>query len=161
MGPRLGITQANRTATDRLTREPGTESKSGAESLPGGTRRRRNGDLKRHSEPFIFGALTPKENLGDGLSRQLLGYDDSILMARVEFEVGAVGDVHAHAHSQVSFVVSGEFDVFIDGLEKRLGPGDAFYIHPNLDHGAVCREAGVLVDVFSPVREDFLNEDES
>ena len=117
--------------------------------------------MKRHSEPFMFGELTPKENVGEGLTRQLFGYDDSILMARVEFEEGAEGYVHAHPHSQVSYVESGEFDVFINGEEKRLGPGDSFYIHPNLDHGAVCRKAGVLLDVFSPVREDFLNEQES
>ena len=116
--------------------------------------------MKRRSEGFMFGSQTPRETVGDGLTRQLFGYDDSILMARVEFEEGAVGAVHAHMHSQVSYVESGEFDVYIDGVEKRLGPGDSFYIHPNLDHGAVCRKAGVLLDVFSPVREDFLNEDE-
>ena len=109
----------------------------------------------------MFGALTPKENVGEGVTRQLFGYDDSILMARVEFEVGAEGYVHAHPHSQVTYVESGEFDVYIDGMETRLGPGDSFYIEPNLDHGAVCRKAGVLIDVFSPVREDFLNEDEA
>lgn len=54
---------------------------------------------------------------------------------------------------------AGEFDVSIDGVEKRLGPGDSFYIHPNLDHGAICRKAGVVLDVFSPVRADFLDED--
>ena len=117
--------------------------------------------MKRHSDAFIFGAHTPKEPVGEGLTRQLFGFDDAILMARVEFEVGAVGQVHAHPHSQVTYVESGEFDVYIDGVEKRLGPGDSFYIHPDLDHGAVCRKAGVLLDVFSPVREDFLNEDES
>jgi len=108
----------------------------------------------------MFGDRTPRESVGDGLTRQLFGYDDAILMARVEFEAGAVGEIHAHTHSQVSYVQSGEFDVHIDGVEKRLGPGDSFYIHPNLDHGAVCRKAGVLLDVFSPVREEFLNEDE-
>ena len=48
--------------------------------------------------------------------------------------------------------------VFINGERKLLGPGDSFYVEPNLDHGAVCRKAGVLLDVFSPVREDFLEE---
>jgi len=112
--------------------------------------------MKHSSAAFMFGDATPTEIVGDGIKRQLFGFNDSILMARVEFEVGAVGDVHAHPHSQVSYVESGEFDVFIDGVEKRLGPGDSFCIHPNLDHGAVCRKAGVLLDVFSPVREDFL-----
>ena len=116
--------------------------------------------MVRQSKAFVLGAQTPKESVGAGITRQLLGYDDSILTARVEFEAGAVGDIHSHVHSQVSYVQSGEFDVHIDGVEKRLGPGDSFYIHPNLNHGVVCRKAGVLLDVFSPVREDFLNEDE-
>ena len=80
-------------------------------------------------------------------------------MARVEFEAGAEGYVHAHPHSQVAYVESGEFDVFIDGVTKRLGAGDCFYIYPNVDHGAVCIKAGVLLDVFSPVREDFLDKE--
>lgn len=107
----------------------------------------------------MFGGSTPAEAVGDGIKRQIFGYNDSIMMVRVQFKAGSVGDMHSHPHSQVSYVESGEFDVFIDGVEKRLGPGDSFFIHPNLDHGAVCRKAGVLLDVFSPVREDFLNED--
>jgi quercetin dioxygenase-like cupin family protein len=115
--------------------------------------------MKRQSKAFMMGAQMPKEAVGEGLNRQILGYNDSIMMVKVKFDVGAVGAVHAHLHSQVAYVESGEFDVFIDGVEKRLGPGDSFYIEPNLDHGAVCRKAGVLIDVFSPVREDFLDPD--
>ena len=115
--------------------------------------------MKRHSKAFMMGDRTPRESVGEGIVRQLFGYNDSILMARVEFEAGAVGAVHAHPHTQVTYVVSGEFDVFIDGVETRLGPGDSFFIAPNLDHGAVCRKAGVLIDVFSPVRDDFLSTD--
>jgi len=117
--------------------------------------------MKRQSQAIMLGDQTPKESVGEGITRQLFGYDDSILMARVEFEVGAVGDIHAHMHSQVTYVQCGEFDVFIDGVETRLGPGDSFYVEPNLDHGAVCRKAGVLIDVFSPVRDDFLAVDET
>lgn len=115
--------------------------------------------MKRHSKAFMMGDRTPRESVGEGIVRQLFGYNDSILMAKVEFEAGAVGAVHAHPHTQVTYVVSGEFDVFIDGVETRLGPGDSFFIAPNLDHGAVCRKAGVLIDVFSPVRDDFLSTD--
>jgi quercetin dioxygenase-like cupin family protein len=114
--------------------------------------------MKHCSAPFLFGERTPKESVGEGLKRQVFGYDGSILMAKVEFDVGAIGQVHSHLHSQVSYVESGEFDVLIDGVEKRLGPGDSFYIQPNIAHGAICRKAGVLIDVFSPIREDFLAE---
>lgn len=114
--------------------------------------------MKRQSQAFMLGNRTPRESVGEGITRQLFGYDDSILMARVEFDVGAIGDRHTHVHSQTSYVQSGEFDVYIDGVETRLGPGDSFYIAPNLEHGAVCRKPGVLIDVFSPVRDDFLEE---
>ena len=40
--------------------------------------------------------------------------------------------------------------------EKVLRAGDGYYVAPNLPHGCVCLEAGVLVDTFSPMREDFL-----
>lgn len=116
--------------------------------------------MKRQSKAFMLGDRTPRESVGDGLTRQLFGYDDSILMARVEFEAGAVGAVHAHVHSQATYVESGEFEVYIDGVKTRLGQGDSFYVAPNLDHGAVCRKPGVLIDVFSPVRDDFLDESE-
>jgi len=117
--------------------------------------------MNRESEAFFTGKDTPRDQVGEGLARQLFGFNDSIMMARVEFAEGAVGEVHAHPHSQTTYVESGEFDVFIDGVERRLGPGDGFFVRPNLDHGAVCRKAGVLLDVFSPVREDFLEERES
>ena len=113
------------------------------------------------SNAFFHGDKTPKETVGEGIARQLFGYNDSILMARVEFAPGAVGAVHAHPHSQVTYVESGEFEVFIDGEKQRLGAGDSFFVDPNLDHGALCLKAGVLLDVFSPVRDDFLGEDKA
>ena len=112
--------------------------------------------MKSISDAFILSKDAPQEQAGEGLTRQLLGYDGSLMLVRVIFEEGAEGYVHKHHHAQVSYVESGEFDVFIDGVEKRLGPGDSFFVQPNLEHGAVCRKAGVLLDVFSPMREDFL-----
>ncbi len=117
--------------------------------------------MKHSSGAFIQARDVEIKDLGDGIRRQLLGYNDILMVARVEFEEGAEGYVHAHPHAQVSYIESGEFDVFIDGHRKRLGPGDSFCVEPNLDHGAVCRKTGVLLDVFSPVREDFLGETQS
>lgn len=115
--------------------------------------------MKHASASFILGSRTRRRQVGEGLTRQLFGYDDSILMARVECEAGAVGAVHSHPHAQVTYVESGEFDIYIDGTEKRLVAGDSYYVRPDLEHGMVCRQSGSLLDVFSPVREDFLDED--
>ncbi len=114
--------------------------------------------MDAQSSPFVVAKETHKEDLGGGISRQILGYGPEIMIVRVWFEKGAVGDVHSHRHSQASYVESGKFEVFIDGEKRVLEAGDSFCIKPHLDHGAVCLEAGVLLDTFSPLREDFLGE---
>ena len=110
------------------------------------------------SAAFVDAKGTPKEDLGGGITRQLLGYGPEIMIVRVWFDKGAIGQVHAHRHSQSTYVESGRFEVFIDGKKRVLEAGDCFYIAPHLDHGAVCLEQGVLIDTFSPMREDFLGE---
>ena len=108
------------------------------------------------SEKFMSGNDLEWEVVGEGLKRKIMGYDDKIMLVKVFFEVGAVGQLHEHYHSQVTYVESGSFDVTIDGVTKTLKGGDSFYIPPHALHGAICTEAGVLIDVFSPIREDFM-----
>jgi len=91
-----------------------------------------------------------------GISRQLLGYGEALLMARVWFDKGAVGAVHQHHHAQLSYVESGEFEVDVGGQKQNLKTGDSFYIEPDKDHGVTCLAAGSILDLFSPLREDFL-----
>lgn len=110
------------------------------------------------SPPFVFDLDTPKETVGKGIVRQILGYGPEIMVVRVRFEEGSVGEVHAHPHSQSTYVESGKFEVFVDGETRVLRAGDGFYIAPGLDHGALCLKRGVLIDTFSPGREDFLGE---
>nr|WP_299340545.1 cupin domain-containing protein [Allomuricauda sp.] len=108
------------------------------------------------SKEFIKGTDLDWEVVGEGLKRKIMGYDDKIMLVKVHFEVGAVGQMHEHYHSQVTYVESGSFDVTIDGKTQTLKGGDSFYIPPHALHGAICTEAGVLIDVFSPIREDFM-----
>ena len=78
------------------------------------------------------------------------------MMVKVKFEKGAVGALHQHFHTQTTCCASGQFEFTIGGEKKVIGIGDGVYIEPNMLHGAACLEAGELIDVFSPVREDFL-----
>lgn len=109
--------------------------------------------MKSCSKSFM--KSVPGKKVDAGIEQQIFGYDPSILMARASFEKGSVGTVHSHPHSQVTYVESGEFEVNIDGELQILVAGEAFYVPPNTSHGAVCRQAGALIDVFSPIREDF------
>jgi quercetin dioxygenase-like cupin family protein len=86
-----------------------------------------------------------------------MAFEEKMMLVRVEFEVGAIGTVHKHHHIQMTSVESGVFEVEIAGEKKILKAGDVFYIPANILHGAACLEAGVLIDVFTPMREDFIN----
>ena len=114
--------------------------------------------MKYQSSCFLFGKEEPEIVVEEGVTRQLLGFDDFVLMARVSFEADAIGYTHKHPHSQVAYVESGVFDFTVGSETRRLHAGDCAYIPPDVDHGACCVEAGVLLDIFSPIREDFLPE---
>ena len=105
---------------------------------------------------FIENASVEWENVDKGMRRKIMAYDDKLMVVKVEFETGGVGTLHQHFHSQITHVESGVFEVEIGDEKKILKAGDAFYIPSNVMHGAVCLEAGVLIDVFSPMREDFI-----
>ena len=90
------------------------------------------------------------------ISRQIVGFNDKIMMVNVRFKAGGVGALHSHHHSQVTYIAEGKFEVTIDGKTKLLKTRDSFYIPSNIIHGVVCIDDGVLVDVFSPMREDFV-----
>lgn len=98
----------------------------------------------------------PWEDASIGIQRQVYGYDDRIMLVKVKFEQGAVGDLHQHPHSQVTYVESGAFEFSIADEIQVLKSGDGCYVPPNTQHGCVCLEPGILIDVFSPRREDFL-----
>lgn len=114
--------------------------------------------VSSESPAFVEAAKTLKEDMGGGIQRQILGYGAELMIVRVWFDKGAVGEVHSHRHTQSAYVESGKFEVQIDGEKRVLEAGDSFYVAPHVDHGAVCLEAGVLLDTFSPAREDFLGE---
>ena len=108
------------------------------------------------SKEFLMTKDIEWETVGVGVKRKIMGYDDKIMLVHVAFDKGGIGPMHQHYHSQVTYVVSGSFDVTIDGKTETLKTGDSFYIPPNVLHGAICTEAGELIDVFSPIREDFM-----
>lgn len=108
------------------------------------------------SEVFVFDKDQPWRESGPGARRKILGYDGELMAVRFSFETGGVGALHNHPHRQTSVVASGVFDVTISGRTERLRAGDCYIVPPNAVHGAVCIEAGDLIDSFTPVRADFL-----
>jgi quercetin dioxygenase-like cupin family protein len=105
---------------------------------------------------FLLDADFEWEDLGGGVMRQIMGYNDDLMMVKFKFQKGGVGALHHHIHSQGAVVMSGVFELEIEGEKQILRAGDGYFIEPDLWHGAVCLEDGILIDAFNPQRADFI-----
>lgn len=100
---------------------------------------------------------TETKDLGGGVTRKVLSYSKNLMACELKFAKGAVGALHSHPHEQIGYVVSGSFEVEEAGQEKKIvRRGDTYYMAPDIEHGVVALEDSVLLDIFTPVREDFL-----
>ena len=99
---------------------------------------------------------TVLKELGGGSSRRVLSHNDQLMAVEVFFEEGAIGAMHTHPHTQCSYVLSGRFRYTVEEESVELCPGDSIVVPSGLPHGTLCLEKGVLLDVFTPCREDFL-----
>ncbi len=107
------------------------------------------GIYKRHEDTALL-------NLGGGTTRRILAWNDQLMSVEVGFEAGAVGAPHTHPHVQCSYVLSGRFRYTVEGESVEMSPGDSIVVPGGLVHGTECLEQGVLLDVFTPARQDFL-----
>lgn len=105
---------------------------------------------------FVFNDDIPLDDLGGGVSRKVMAYSKNGMSVQVRFEEGGIGAMHSHPHEQFTYVISGEFEFTIDGVTKTVKAGDLLYKAPNVPHGCTCLKAGMLLDNFVPMREDFV-----
>ena len=108
------------------------------------------------NEPFVYAKDCNLESVSEGVKRKILAYGDELMAVEVHFEKDAVGPLHSHPHTQVSYVLEGAFEFEINGVTRIVKKGDTLYKSPNLVHGCKCTEKGILLDLFTPYREDFI-----
>lgn len=98
----------------------------------------------------------PVTEPGPGIKRQLV-VGQNMMMCRFTFEPFLVTAEHTHPHEQMTLIVKGRVRFFIDGKENIVSAGDVLHFPPHNLHGAtMLDEEVVLIDIFSPIREDFL-----
>lgn len=107
---------------------------------------------------WVFHRDTLPQPAGAGVVRRVLAYNSQLMCVENTFETGAVGALHSHPHTQITYVASGRFSFTIDGETHEVGQGDTLLKTDGVEHGCTCLEAGVLLDIFNPMREDFLPE---
>ena len=99
----------------------------------------------------------PVERPGEGIERQVV-VGQQLMLCRFRFAPNLVTPEHSHPHEQMSIVVSGKVRFFVEGEERVAAPGDVLQFPAGCWHGAtMMEEEVVLIDIFTPVREDFLN----
>ena len=107
-------------------------------------------------ERWVFHGDTEAVKAGEGVVRRVLAYSKDLMWVENTFEKGAVGSLHHHPHTQITYVVSGEFEFNIEGEKRIVKAGDTMLKMDGVEHGCVCLEAGILLDIFTPMREDFV-----
>ena len=94
--------------------------------------------------------------MAEGILRRTLVHGDKTVLCEFSFNRGAVVPPHSHIYEQTGYLISGKLIFTINGDELAVNPGDGWCIRANVEHSAFVPENTVLVEVFSPVREDYL-----
>jgi unsaturated pyranuronate lyase len=98
----------------------------------------------------------PIEQVAEGIERQMI-IGERVMICRFRFKPFLVTPEHEHPHEQVTMVAEGRVRFLVEGKERIAGPGDVLHFPPGCRHGAtMMEEEVVLIDIFSPIREDFL-----
>ncbi|HZH59824.1 MAG TPA: cupin domain-containing protein [Metabacillus sp.] len=96
------------------------------------------------------------ESAEPGVKRKIFQPGEGIMMMEVRFEKNAEGYEHSHVHEQMSYCLEGKLAFRIDGKETIITKGETIYIPSNAKHGVTALEESVLLDSFTPIREDLL-----
>ncbi len=91
-----------------------------------------------------------------GLQRKVLAYNDKLSLIEHRMQEGWVGALHSHPHDQVVYVVRGHLKVTCEGKTFDVGAGDSFVVRGGVTHGAAALEDSLVVDIFTPIREDYI-----
>jgi quercetin dioxygenase-like cupin family protein len=91
-----------------------------------------------------------------GLTRLIGAYNEKLFLAEHRMEKGWIGTKHSHPHDQVVYVVSGRLRVMCGDSPFEVGAGDSFVVRGGIEHQAAALEPSVVIDVFTPIRDDYL-----
>jgi len=93
----------------------------------------------------------------EGIELTTLVHGDKTLMGQFKIAKGSAIPTHSHPHEQTGFMVSGKLRFIVDGEIKDVELGDSWCLPGGVEHSAEALEDAVVIEVFSPVREDYLS----
>jgi quercetin dioxygenase-like cupin family protein len=96
------------------------------------------------------------ERIIEGISIKTLLYGDKTLLSEFHMEKGSNLPMHSHPQEQTGRLLKGRIILTIADEKAELNPGDCWIVPGNVIHGADVIEESIVIEVFSPVREDYL-----
>lgn len=96
------------------------------------------------------------ENAEPGVKRKIFSPGSALMMMEVHFEEGAEGYEHSHPHEQMSYCIAGKLEFRLDGQVHLLEAGETISIPGGVRHGVKALTKSILLDAFTPLREDLL-----
>ena len=106
---------------------------------------------------FVLNVNISSENCEPGVTRKILSYTKELMMVEVCLEEGAQGYSHNHPHLQITYVAKGKLEFTVGDQVRIVKTGDSIFMPSDVMHGVKAREESILVDVFNPMREEFVN----
>lgn len=108
---------------------------------------------------FVFQQEVTAKEAGTGIMRKILTHSSTLMLCQLHISKGTVIAEHTHFHEQSSYIISGSCHFTVGDVTKNMGAGDTVLIPGNVCHAVRALTDMVVIDVFSPSREDFLNEE--
>lgn len=105
---------------------------------------------------FVKDSAKPLLPIVPGVKRKTLAVGEHSLMTKFVLESGSELPVHKHPHEQVGYLISGRLILTVGGDSCEMEPGDSWAIPGDVEHGAQVIELAEAIEVFYPVRLDYL-----
>lgn len=97
-----------------------------------------------------------KKRTFKGVSLDSMAVGEKSMVCKMNYVAGNFAAEHTHLHEQSGYVISGKYRMTVDGVEYELNPGDSYVIPGNVPHSFKVMKGGEVIDVFTPIREDYL-----
>lgn len=112
--------------------------------------------IERKENNWCFNQDIAAEEAAPGVCRKVLAFCDEAMCVENTFKAGAIGSMHHHPHTQITYVAKGVFRFTVGDETHVVRAGDTLLKQNDIVHGCECLEEGILIDFFTPMREDFI-----
>lgn len=92
----------------------------------------------------------------DGIQLKTLTYGEKMSLTEFRLQKGHDLPAHEHAHEQIGYLISGSLELTIESEAFKVAPGDSWCVPGGVSHSAKVLEDSVTIEVFSPVRDDYI-----